>query len=249
MLESFLNFDLYLLVDIFAFALLVFLTYRTLWKRLPALWAYLFAFLVIDGVARRYVLYHYGIKSTAYIYFYWITDAALALGLFLLICTFFQRACANESKLWQFLRLFLVFVFVLVLGISAFTLSRNYDNLFSRFIYEFNQNLYFSCLVLNTLLYIMMQQIENADDELHMLVCGLGLQFAGPAANFALMFLTPDNTSPHLFAKLLFRFLGPLCTVGMLLTWFYAVVKMPKPAEARASMKLVPVVATSPRAA
>lgn len=249
MLESFLNFDLYLLVDIFAFALLVFLTYRGSWTRLPALWAYLFAFLVIDGVARRYVLYHYGMKSDAYQYVYWLTDAALALGLFLLICTFFQRACANETKLWPFLRLFLVFVFVLVLGISAFALSRNYENLFSRFIYEFNQNLYFTCLVLNTLLYIMMQQIENADDELHMLVCGLGLQFAGPAANFALMFLTSDYTPAHTFAKSLFGFANPLCTVGMLLTWFYAVVKMPKPAEARASMKLVLAEATSPRAA
>jgi len=249
MLESFLSFDLYLLVDVFAFALVVFLACKGSWKRLPALWAYLFAFLVIDGVARRYVLYHYGIKSNAYIYCYWLTDAALALGLFLLICTFFQRACANERKLWPFLRLFLAFVFVLVLGMSAHTLSRNYENLFSRFIYEFNQNLYFTCLVLNTLLFIMMQQIENADDELQMLVCGLGLQFAGPAANFALMFLTPDNTTAHGYAKLLFAFASPLCTLGMLLTWFYAVVKMPKPATARASKKLVPVMATSHRSA
>jgi len=246
MLESFLDSGLYLVVDASALALLVFCAYKRSWKRLAAPWTYLLAFLLIDAVARRYFLYRYGISSGQYYYCYWLTDVALALGAFLMVCTFFHRACAQDAKMWRFLRLFLVFVFLLVLGITLLSLSRNIDKVYSRLIIDFQQNLYFSGLVLNTLLYIMMQQIETADDELNMLVCGMGLQFAGPAATFALRILTtPDNE----FTKSLMVFLGPLCTLGMLLTWFYAVVKMPKPATARASRKLVPVMATSRRAA
>lgn len=243
MLANFLHSGFYYLVQSLVLGLLIFLIYKRLWKRLTAVTGYLFALLLIDGVGRRYVFYHYGVTSHEYAYFYWLTDAALALGAFLLICTFFQRACAKETKLWPFLRLFLVFVFFLVVGISALALSQNYANLFTRFIYEFNQNLYFTCLVLNTLLYVMMQQIDSADDELSFLVCGLGLQFAGPAANFALMFLTPDHTPAYEYAKLLFGFVGPLCTLGMLLTWFYAVARMPKTVRVPASKKLVPAMA------
>lgn len=242
MLDAFLNSGLYLLVDTSAFALLVFSAYKGSWKRQPAPWAYLFGLLLLDGAARRYFLYSYGITSGQYAYCYWLTDVALALGAFLVVCTFFHRACAHDVKMWRFLRLFLIFVFLLVFSVTSVSLSHNINRLFTRFIVDFQQNLYFTGLVLNTLLYIMLQQFETGDDELNLLVCGLGLQFAGPAATFALrMLTTPDNE----FSRSLMVFLGPLCTLGMLLTWFYAMVKMPKPAMARASKKLIPVEVTS----
>jgi len=220
--------------------LVLFLLYRGIWKRLASVSAYLLALLLIDGVGRGYALHHFGLNSIEYFYSYWLTDVALALGAFLVVCTFFRRACAEEEKkMWKFVRLFLVFVFFLVLGISVFSLSRNYDHLFSRFMIEFQQNLYSTCLVLNPLLYIMMQQMETADDELGMLVCGMGLQFAGPAASFALKFLTPSVG----FTESLMDFVMPLCTLGMLLTWFYAVSRMPKTARVPASKQLVPAMA------
>jgi hypothetical protein len=241
MLGSFLHSALYYLVQAMVLGLVVFLFYKGIWKRLASVSAYLLALLLIDGAGRGYVLHHFGLKSIEYFYSYWLTDVALTLGAFLLVCTFFSRACAPlEEKMWRFIRLFLVFVFVLVLGISAFSLSRNYGNLFSNFMFEFQQNLYFTCLVLNTLLYILMQQIETADDELGMLVCGMGLQFAGPAASMALKFLLPGSGG---FADSLMDFVMPLCTLGMLLTWFYAVSRRPKTARVPASKQLVPVMA------
>src|SRR5204863_7211782 len=150
--------------------LLIFLLYRGLWKHLKGLTSYLCAYLLLDGVVRRYTFYHFGLTSQQYFYSYWLTDVALTLGAFLLVCTFFHRACASHASLWRYLRLMLVFVFMLVLGISAFSLSRNYDNLFGILMIEFQQDLYFACLVLNTLLYILMQQIETSDDELGLLV-------------------------------------------------------------------------------
>ncbi len=215
--------------------LFLYLLFWGQWRRLIGLGLYVLLFLATDAIGRPFVLYRYGLASHEYRYAYWLTDVLLTLSAFLLVCSFFRRACVREEKMWRFLRLLLVFVFVIVLGISYLSLSRNYDQLFTRFIFEFQQNLYFTCLVLNTLLFIMMQQIDPADDELGLLVCGMGIQYAGPAANFALLHLTPGRQ----YAGSLLTYVVPLCTLGMFLTWFYAVVRMPKPATVTATSKQV----------
>jgi len=236
MLASILEFGFFYLVQGMILGLLLFLLYRGLWKRLLALTFYLFANLLLDGVIRRYVFDHFGIKSAQYFYVYWLTDVAITLGAFLLVCAFFRRACARRADMWRYLRLMLVLVLVLVLGISAFSLSENYGNLFGILMIEFQQDLYFTCLVLNTLLYILMQQMDTADDELGLLVTGMGLQFAGPAASLALKFITPNLA----FTESLMHIVLPLCTLGMLLTWFYAVVRTPKTALAHTPGEMVP---------
>jgi hypothetical protein len=211
-------------------ALLVLLAVRHCARRWFSVFLYLSLLLAVDGISRPYVLYRFGYSSHEYGYFYWLTDVLLALGAFFLVCAFFRRACAHEPKMWHHIRQLLAVVLILTLAVSLFTLNRNYDQLLTRFTYEFQQNLYFTCLVLNTLLYILIQQIESADEELTLLVCGMGIQFAGPAANFALAHLTPGQ---DLF-NTIYPYLGPLCTLGMLLTWSYALVRVPQPSAARA---------------
>jgi len=202
-------------------ALCVLLAKHGVWRRHKGLCLYVALLFVLDGVARPVVLHHFGRLSVQFAYFYWLTDVALAMGAFLLTCSFFRRACAQEEKLWRFVRVMLVFVFLLVIAISALALSRHYTQLYTVFIVEFSQNLYFSCLVLNTLLFVMIQQLAIDDDELGLLVCGMGMQFAGEAAGLALLHLTSGEN----FARHIFSFLNPVCTLGMLLTWVYAIVK------------------------
>ena len=229
-------------VYILEVALLVLLFLGGRWRRLFSVFLYLLLFFAADAVGRTYVLYRFGVRSTTYGYFYWLTDALLALAAFLLVCAFFRRACTQEEKMWRFLRLVLVSVFILVVGISALTLSRNYTQLWtfgSMFIVEFGQNLYFTCLVLNTLLYVLMQQIETADEELGLLVCGIGIQFAGPAASLALYHLTGPN--PHVAA--LTKFVIPACTLAMLLVWLYAIARAPRPVRVAARGGRIPVLA------
>jgi hypothetical protein len=236
------QYGVYASVYVLEAAMLVFLLMGRRARRWLPVFVYLSLLLVVDGLGRSWALYRYGYSSNQYAYFYWLTDVLLTLGAFLLVCAFFRRACLHEQKMWRFVRLLLAFVFILTLGISLFTLSRNYDQLFTKFIIEFQQNLYFICLILNTLLYILMQQIESTDEELALFVCGLGIQFAGPAANFALVHLTPGER----YASALYPYLGPLCALGMLLTWFYALVRVPQPSAVRtgkASVReLAPVV-------
>jgi hypothetical protein len=176
----------------------------------------------MTGVGRTCVLQRFGLASLEYFYVYWATDFLLVISAFILVCLFFRRACIREEKMWRFVRLLLLFILVLVMGVSALTFSRNYSHLFTRFIIEFNQNLYFACLVLNTLLYILLQQINSADDQLGLLVCGVGIQFAGPAATLALVHLTTGEGFAQSLGSLVMR----LCTLGMLLVWAYAIVRV-----------------------
>src|SRR3990170_5572825 len=154
--------------------LFLYILVRGQWRRVTAPWLYVGALLLVDGIARPSVLYSYGATSREYAYFYWLTDVLLGLAVFGLTCALFRRTAQSEIKLWRHLRLLLSFVLVLVVGISAFSISRNLNNLFTAFIVEFQQNLYFTCLVLITLLYLLVQRVRNEDQELNLLVAGLG---------------------------------------------------------------------------
>jgi len=245
MTDRLISYGVYYAVCFLEVALLSLVLYRCRWKRLREVALYVACLFLTDSVGRFYVLYRYGLTSRQYAYFFWLTDVLLVLAAFLLVCAFFRRACLQEDRMWHFLCPMLAFVFILVLGLSFFSLLNNYHNLFRRFIVEFQQNLYFTCLVLTTLLYILLQQRESADEELILLVTGMGIQFAGPAASFALVFLTPGQR----FASNLYTYIGPLCTLGMLLIWFYAVARLPEAVHIRARAGEVGEMAAAPRQA
>lgn len=201
--------------------LLLYLGWGRQCKKQRAVFFGLFA-LLIAGAGRDYTAYQFGLRSPQYFYVYWSTDYLLVISAFLLVWLFFRRACLCEEKMWRYIRLSLGFIFFLVVGISVLSISRNQDHLFTYFTIEFNQNLYFTCLVLNTLLYLLLQQIESTDDQLGLLVCGVGIQFAGPTATLALLHLT----SGQHFAESLATSVMRLCTLGMLLVWAYAIVRV-----------------------
>jgi hypothetical protein len=190
------------------------------------------------GLTRSYTLHRFGLHSPQYFYVYWTTDFLLVISAFILVCLFFRRACLHQDKMWRFVRLLLTFICVLVVGISGLFFSHNYGNLLADFIVEFSQNLYFTCLVLNTLLYLLLQQIDSADDQLGLLVCGVGIQFAGPAATLALLHLTANERFVQSLNSLVMRF----CTLGMLLVWTYAVVHI-KEKAVRVARREIPVLA------
>ena len=196
---------------------------RGQWKRLAGVLIYAVLFLLIDAVARPYFLYSYGFTSREYVYCYWSTDVLIEFAAFLLVCSFFKRALRDDRERWLLVRRVLGSAFVLVFAVSVFSIFRNSGHLIgAHFIIEFQQNLYFAVLVLNSMLYIMMQQLDSHDEELSMLVCGLGILTAGPAACFALVHLTPGLSSSRALLGVILQF-GAL---GMLLTWIYAVGRM-----------------------
>jgi hypothetical protein len=189
------------------------------------------------SLERMFALHRYGVKSPSYFSAYWTTDFPLMVSLFVLVCVFFRRACADEEKMWRYVRYFLVFVFVAVVGISGLFFSRNYNSLVADFVLEFSQNLYFTCLVLTTLLYLLLQYIDSLDEQLGLLVCGVGIQLAGPTATLALIRLTGAE---H-FAETLNSLAMRLCTLGMLLIWAYAIVHVKDEARISGRQRRLPV--------
>jgi hypothetical protein len=218
-------------------ALVLYVAWSSQWKRRRGVGLYLTSLLVAE-VGRAYAVHEYGVQSPQYFYVYWGTDFLLVISAFLLVFLFFRRACVREEKMWHYIRLLLGFVFALVVGISALSISRNHNHLFTYFTIEFNQNLYFTCLVLNTLLYLLLQYIESVDDQLALLVCGVGIQFAGPAATLALLHLTAGER----FAQSLTTSVMRLCTLGMLLVWAYAIVHV-KDKAIQVTRREIPVLA------
>lgn len=201
--------------------LLVYMARSAQRRRLAGVGLYLFC-LLAAGQVRALILRGYGWRSPQYNYVYWTTDFVLVVASFLLVCYFFRRACEHQDKIWRFVRLLLGLVFVFVIGLSASSLLGNIALLSNRYIAEFNQNLYFTCLVLNTMLYFTLQHLGSTDEQLGLLVCGVGIQFAGPAASMALYHLTTGDT----FAGSLVSFTVPICTLGMLVIWAYAIVRV-----------------------
>jgi hypothetical protein len=185
-------------------------------KRFTALCAYVAALFGVDAVGRVWVLHHYGSKSTAYFYSYYLSDLLLALGVFLLLCALFRRACRDHEQVWKFIKPILIWVLLLVIFISAAALRHNFSHLFSTYIFEFNQDLYFVCLLLNTALYLMVQRFK-AESDLSLLVCGLGVQLAGPAAGWAFASLKGNG--------MILMYLSPICSLAMMGIWIYAITR------------------------
>ena len=198
--------------------LLVLLLFRNGFRRFPALFAYVAALFGVDAVGREWVLQHYG-DGSAYYYSYWLTDLLLALGVFLLVCTFFRRACQGQEQVWAFVRPTLRFVLILVTVVSVVSLRANFRNLISYYIYDFTQDLYFVCLVLNTVLYLMLQRFKRGHEPLNLLVCGLGVQLAGQTVGSAFGSLLGSG-------KIL-TYLSPLCFLAMMVIWLYAFARIP----------------------
>ena len=74
---------------------------RGRWKRLTNLFVYVAVQFTVDGAGRSYVRYRFGLQSSTYSYFYWLSDDVLALAAFLLVCSFFRRACNEKKELWR----------------------------------------------------------------------------------------------------------------------------------------------------
>jgi hypothetical protein len=213
--------------------LLLVLLRRGWGARLTCLCLYVAALFGVDALVRPWFLSHYGATSPQYYYSYWLTDGVLALGGFVLICALFMRACARDPKAWAFVRPVLALALLFVLALSFFSIHHHPGTerqaRFSYFVLV-SQNLYFTSAVLNTVLYLLLQHMKESDWQLHLLVCGLGLQYAGPAAISCLVHLSLAR-SPA--AILLFQYLSPMCALGMLVVWLYAAMRRPGSAARR----------------
>ncbi|MCH7766807.1 MAG: hypothetical protein IH916_09655, partial [Acidobacteria bacterium] len=137
-----------------------------------------------------YVIHAYGYDSDEYIYFYYSGDAIPNVVGYLLIGSFFDRLL-RESVFHKYVRPTLAIFFVLIVGISAFFIVGSVEHLYSEFVLELQQNLYFVGVLLTFLLWMSVSYLDVRSRRFTLLVSGLGIYFAAHAASYALWFLFP----------------------------------------------------------
>jgi hypothetical protein len=167
-----------------------------------------------------YVQSAFGYDSDQYYYFYYVGDAIPNIVGYVLIGTFFDRLLRN-SAFHKYVRPTLAMAFLLLLAISGRFIWGSIARLNSRFVYEFQQDIYFVGVLLTFLLWLSMGYLRAQSRRFALLVSGLGIYFAIHAGNYALQFLAPA------LRELVYR-VPPLAYIFMVAVWCYAFLRVPE---------------------
>ena len=162
-----------------------------LWRRCFLRYVFLNLYLIASmgfTIGCHYVVQTSGYTSLPYFYFYYTADAILNIIGYLLVASFFDQMF-RRSILRPYVRPTLAIFFLGVVGVSGLFISRNVSHLYSRFVIEFEQNMFFVGVLLTFLLWISMSYLRAESRRFVLLVSGLGIYFSAHAANYALQFL------------------------------------------------------------
>jgi hypothetical protein len=163
------------------------------WKRLLFRYFLLNLYLLANlsfTLGCYYVYSFFGYASFQYFYFYYTGDAIQNIVGYVFIGSLFDRLLRG-SIFHKYVRLTLIFTFLLIVAVSARVLSSNLERFYSQFVFEFQQNMYFIGVLLTFLLWISMSYLRVESRRFVLLVSGLGIYFSSHAATYALQFLTP----------------------------------------------------------
>lgn len=177
-------------------------------------------FSTIFTLATQYVIHTVGYRSIEYFYFYFTGDALGTTVGYLAIGSLFDEMF-RDSAFRRYVRPTLALFFVLVFGISALAISRSIDHLYSRFVIEFQQNMYFVGVLLSFLLWLSMMYLGAETRHFVLLVSGFGIYFAAHACSYAARYLFPT------LADVTTR-IPPLAYNLMAVVWFYTFLAVPE---------------------
>ncbi len=175
---------------------------------------------VVFTLGCYYVRSLYGYTSLEYYYFYYVGDAIPNVIGYLLIGSFFDRLL-RESVFHKYVRPTLAIFFVLIVGISAFFIVGSVEHLYSEFVLELQQNLYFVGVLLTFLLWMSVSYLDVRSRRFSLLVSGLGVYFAAHAASYALRFLFSSLEAPMTAVP-------PLAYTFMVGLWLYTFLWVPE---------------------
>ena len=172
------------------------------------------------SIGNYYVRSLYGYTSEQYYYFYFMGDAVMMFVAYLVIGSFFDHLF-RHSVFCSYIRPALVFLFLLVVGISGLFIFRGVEHFYSGFVIELEQNMYFVGVVLVFLLWTSMSYLGTQNRRFVLLVAGTGILFAAHAANYAVRVLFPSLSALTLAVP-------PLAYNFMVGLWLYTFLWVPE---------------------
>ncbi len=196
--------------------------YRQAFLKYLALNLYMTASLTA-GVARLYVLIHYGFTSPQYFYFYYYSDALLTIGLFFALISLYSRVL-EEMNAERLVRLGSILLLAGTAWFSYGIVQQSAHRLLTHFVVELSQNLYFVGLILTYLLWGTIMKLRETRTRLIQLVLSLGVYFSGFAAIYALRNLYPPLHT-------LLGHLPQMLACLLPLAWAYAFWRLPESAR------------------
>lgn len=143
-------------------------------------------------VARFKILTTYGFTSDEYVYVYYYSDALLTIFLYFALGSLYAHVL-SDLKAERYVRFAAL---VLLAGTALFSyavVEQSTTKLFSRFVVELSQNLYFVGLVLTYILWGAILKLRETRMRLVQIVLSLGVYFSLFAADYALRNLYPST--------------------------------------------------------
>jgi hypothetical protein len=178
---------------------------------------------VLVTVVRYKILASYGFSSAQYLYVYYYSDALLTIFLYFALASLYAHVL-SEIKAEQYVRFGTL---LLLAGTALFSYSvvqESTTKLFSRFVVELSQNLYFVGLILTYVLWGAILKLRETRARLVQLVLSLGVYFSLFAATYALRNLYPS-------IHIILQALPPLFACFLPVAWAYAFWKLPEEAR------------------
>jgi hypothetical protein len=173
---------------------------------------------VVVSVGRYEVLTHSGYTSSAYLYFYYYSDAVLTILLYFALTSLYAHVF-GELNANRYVRLFALLLLAGTAIFSYAVVQESRAKLITHFVVELSQNLYFVGLILTYLLWAAILKMRETRTQLVQLVLSLGVYFSLFAATYALRNLYPSMSSVCMSLLQVFGFVLPLA-------WTYAFWKL-----------------------
>ena len=188
---------------------------------------------VFVSIGRHQILSHFGIQSNEYFYFYMYSDALLTIFLYFALISLYVHVF-DEMKVESIVRMTAV---LLLAGTALFSygvVEQSSQRIFTHFVFELSQNLYFVGLVLTYLLWAAILKLRETRTRLIQLVLSLGIYFSVFAATLAMRNLFPN-------LQVVWEYIAPLFGCLLPLSWAYAFWRLPEEARlATARLAVIP---------
>jgi hypothetical protein len=171
------------------------------------------------GIGRYFVIAAAGFTSSAYLYFYFFSDALLTICLYFVLMSLYARVF-SEMGVSKLVRAGAMLLLAGTVSISYYMVASSSDRLVTKFVVEISQNLYFVGVVLTYLLWGAMMKLRENRTRLMQLVLSMGVYFSAFAGSFAMENLYPD--------LVLWRYVCHLMVMWLPISWAYTFMKAPE---------------------
>lgn len=184
---------------------------------------YLVAACVVNAV-RYYVFVQHGAASKEYGIFYYYSDTLLTICLYFALMSLFLHVF-RELGASVYIRIGAGLLLGITAGISFFIVHQAQHRLFTRFVLELSQVLYFVGAVLTYLLWGAVLKLKKTQTRLIQIILALGIYFSAFAASFALGNIYGGSYGGF------WRIVCYAAAIWLPIAWGYAFLKFPATAQ------------------